>query len=84
MGKLIGNPIVVLVVFWGGLWLLLRAHVGLSFNGIFLPFFLVLSVLAVIKMVRRRSFGPYGQTALMSDRLRRWVLDEPDEHKPAR
>jgi uncharacterized membrane protein YccF (DUF307 family) len=84
MRRLIRNPLVILVVFWGGLWLLLRAHLASAFDGIVLPFLLALSVLAVIQMVRRRSFTPYGQTALMSDRLRRWVLDEPEEHKPTR
>jgi hypothetical protein len=83
MAKLVRNPIVALVVFWGGLWLLLRAHLAFVFNGIFVLFVLAFSVVAEIKMIRCRSFGPYWQTSLMPEWLRHWVLGESEDHKPA-
>jgi hypothetical protein len=84
MQRLVHNPIFVFVAFWGVLWMLLRLHLAFAFTGLFLPFVLAMSVFAMVKMIRKRNFSPYGATALISDVWRRWILDEREENKPVR
>lgn len=43
---------------------------------------LTMSVAAVVRIFRRGLPGAgYGQLSIMPDRIRRWVLDEPDAEK---
>jgi hypothetical protein len=80
--RLTRNPIVVFVAFWAVFLLLLRAGssgADLAVRAAIWAALLTMSGVAIFKMVRYRRVYPYGQDATMPSRIRRWVVDEPDD-----
>jgi membrane protein implicated in regulation of membrane protease activity len=50
-------------------------------GGAILVALVAMSIWAVARMIRRRRITPYGQDSIMPARLKRWILDEPDEDR---
>lgn len=81
MKRLTRNPILVLLAFWAVFLLLLRTEswgVDRAIDLTIWAALLVMSAIAIFKMVRHRRVQVYGQDATLPDRIRQWVLDEPD------
>jgi hypothetical protein len=80
MKKLSRNPVIVFLIFCACFLLVIQTgQIGDRVSrGIVWALFLGMGAVAVVKMIRRRSFTPYGQTGTVPKRVRRWVEGESD------
>jgi hypothetical protein len=87
MKKLIRNPVVVLVTFCAVFLLLLRSGPPaaiLAIRAVVWAALLIMSGIAIFKMVRHRRLHPYRLGATLPRQFRRWVFDEPDDENHRR